>query len=102
MKRAKKTRVPAREEALEMSTEPVVGGAEVDALEPAPAAPPPPPSPGQAARKQAEDELHELYNVYEAMAELEGEAEKELTCEKRIFESKQKRIEKSQAGKHSG
>jgi hypothetical protein len=102
MKRAKKTKVAARKEALQMATDSACPGAEVEAPALEPADPPQAPSPGRAERKQAEEELEELFIEYDALEELDGDAAKELTCAKRIFEAKQRRIETSQAGKRHG
>ena len=106
MKKAKKTKVPAREEAMAAARGD--GSVEEEAEEgeeptPAqPAEPAPAPSPGRRKREQAEAELDKLRGEYEAAQEFDDGAAKQLKVAERIYEAKMRRIDKSQAGKRHG
>ena len=60
------------------------------------------PSPGRVKRKEAQVECEELYAEFGAWEELNGEAEKELMMALRLYDAKQRRIEKAQKGKRHG
>ena len=106
MKKAKKTKVPAREEAMAAARGD--GSVEEEAEEgeeptpDLPAAPAPAPSPGRRKREQAEEELIELKAEWEVRQEVEGESAKALTLAERIYDAKMRRLDKSQAGKRHG
>ena len=52
--------------------------------------------------KQAQVECDDLHMEFEAWHQLDVKAEKELRMQERLYEAKQTRIEKSQAGKRHG
>jgi hypothetical protein len=60
------------------------------------------PLPGQLKRKQAQVECDDLRMEFEAYHQFDAEAEKELRMQERLYEAKQTRMEKSQAGKRHG
>ena len=106
MPRPIKNKVPAREEASEISDVTGVTGTEVDATHPPPPEHPHPsavaPSPGRLKRKQAESEWEDLHGEWQAWEELNGEAERELAVALRLYDAKQRRIVKAQKGKRHG
>jgi hypothetical protein len=101
-KRPKKTKVAAREEAPESTDDTGVTGAEEPPPAPARIEQPLAPSPGRRKRKEAQDECDDLRVEFEAYQRLNAEAEKELHMQERLYQAKQARIEKSQAGKRHG
>ena len=54
---------------------------------------------GSAQKEQAQVECDDLRIEFEAYQRLDAEAEKELHMQERLYEAKQKRIDKSQAGR---
>ena len=102
VQRPKKKKVAAREEAPESTDDTGISGVEVPLPDPAHVELPLAPSPGQPKRKQAQVECDMLHMEFEAWQRLDAEAEKELHTQERLYEAKQRRIEKSQVGKRHG
>ena len=100
--RPKKKKVAAREEAPESTDDTGISGVEVPLPVPAHVELPLAPSPGEAKRKQAQVECDKLHMEFEAWQRLDAEAEKALHMQERLYEAKQRRIEKSQVGKRHG
>ena len=94
-KRPKKGKVPAREESSENTENAGINGGGQPPPAPACVEQPLAASPGWLKRKQAQVECDDLHIEFEACQRLDAEAEKELHMQERLYEAKQKRIEKS-------
>ena len=101
-KRPKKGKVPAREESSENTENAGINGGGQPPPAPACVEQPLAASPGWLKRKQAQVECDDLRIEFEAHQRLDAEAEKELHMQERLYEAKQRRIEKSKAGKRHG
>jgi hypothetical protein len=104
--RPKKKKVEAREEAImaasenENPQEIACEDAEVS-IHPAKCAGPRA-SPGGIKRKQAEEELEDLYVEYYVRDELSSDADKELSVHQRLYDAKMRRIDEAQRRKQRG
>ena len=106
MRKPKKKKVEARQEASDAAREQDAAEEELEEVAAAPTtAPveaPAKKSPGKRKREEAKDEMIDLYELFDIAKELEVDARKRFKLAERIYEAKQRRIEKSQAGTRHG